>query len=358
MKQNIVKRISHTEHQKLLSMKKSCFFAACLSCTLFLSTLNAQENLDAEKVNTWIGKFTEWTDAGNWQEINNNIAPCEEDLPNWEWLSYYKGMAELNLDKPAEAVASLTDFLNRMPEQTAVYFARGNAYMTQQKTNEAIADFSKYIETNPSDEMAVVNRAAAYGMKKDYPNMLQDLKKVLTINPKNIGALTNLSQVYAVNENWVECIDALTNLIALEPNKAEHYTQRAFANYSLKTAESMQAAIVDYEKAISLNPHDVNNFIQKAICHKNLKDYAGELSCYETMEKSGTQDAQFYFSKGVALLRLEKYKEAVAALDKAIELDPVFVKAYQNRAVAKNKLKDIAGAKADMEKVKTLKEDK
>jgi len=68
-------------------------------------------------------------------------------------------------------------------------------------------------------------------------------------------------------------------------------------------------------------------------------------------KKSSTITASEYFEKGYAKSELKDYAGAIVCFTKAIELDPLFVKAYSNRGNAKGDFHDYKGAITDYSKV-------
>ncbi|WP_372519026.1 tetratricopeptide repeat protein [Candidatus Ruminimicrobiellum ovillum] len=59
--------------------------------------------------------------------------------------------------------------------------------------------------------------------------------------------------------------------------------------------------------------------------------------------------AKTYFAMGKRSMKNGKYKLAITYFSKAIQMEPLFAEAYQERALAKDKLQDYTGAKKDYE---------
>ena len=66
---------------------------------------------------------------------------------------------------------------------------------------------------------------------------------------------------------------------------------------------------------------------------------------------SGQPDSPRHLERGLGRYALGDYPAAIAAFDRALELDPALTDAYRNRARARDKLRDPAGVLADLEQV-------
>ena len=132
-----------------------------------------------------------------------------------------------------------------------------------------------YLKSNPNEVAVMLSKAQARMINKDYANYIADLTAVLAIDTKNIEALSNRAAVYAIQKDWNAVITDLTSAIALQ-EKPEFYYDRGFAQYSLKTPESLAAEIADFTKAEQLGMQTEKLYQSKATCNKMLKKFAEE----------------------------------------------------------------------------------
>ena len=95
-----------------------------------------------------------------------------------------------------------------------------------------------------------------------------------------------------------------------------NYFNRALS----KINKDPEGAILDFTKALSLNPKDPNAYTNRGILKRLMKDNAG----------------------------------AISDFPHAIALNPSDVKAYLNRGLAKRSLNDNAGAALDLKRAKSL----
>ena len=107
--------------------------------------------------------------------------------------------------------------------------------------------------------------------------------------------------------------------ISAQPT-AEAYLNSAVSKFYL---DDMKGAIVDYTKAITIDPSYVEAYRKRGLAKEELKDFSG----------------------------------AIVDYSRAIKIDPNYATAYFNRGVCKFYLGDMIGACKDARKAKALGDD-
>lgn len=126
------------------------------------------------------------------------------------------------------------------------------------------------------------------------------------------------------------------------------FVQSGFAKYS---KEDYKGAIVDYSKAIELNPKDSYLYRVRGSSKNNLQDYLGAIADYSKAIELSPKNSVTYYFRGRAKFELKDFIGAIADYSIAIELNPKNPQdTYMLRAVAKCELKDFRGAIADCSK--------
>ncbi len=143
--------------------------------------------------------------------------------------------------------------------------------------------------------------------------------------------------------------------ISLNPNLASAYSRRGSIKFALK---NIPEALADYNRAISLNPQFALAYNNRGLLKvDNLNDVPGALADYNRAISLNPQFAFAYNNRG--LLKEDKLNEPQAALadyNKAISLNLQYASAYYNRGILKDeKLNDVSGALADHNKAIALK---
>ena len=136
--------------------------------------------------------------------------------------------------------------------------------------------------------------------------------------------------------------------------KLETSEEYFYSGYVKKKAKDFYGAILDYNKAIELDPNFTQAYINRGNSKYNLKDYYGAISdCTKAIELD-PNDALAYINRGNSKANLKDYYRAISDFTKAIELDPNYAQAYNNRAISKAYNNDYTGACEDAKKSASL----
>ncbi len=334
-----------------------------LTLALILSSTIMFAQSEEEILNKWIDTYSNLNANKNWQEMISSFNQCISEVPNWNFAHYYKGVAEYQVNNYQGAVADLTTFINSNPEDKdalqKAYMFRILSYNKQGYSKQAIEDANTLLNMNPNDKEALLEKANAYQNLKEYANYIDVLKQVLSLEANNASICENIAAAYAIGEDWANAITYYTKAIEINPNEATYYEDRAFANYSLKTPEGYQNALNDYTKAEELGVKTTKLYQYRATINGNLGNFEQVLADCDSYLSISPEDINIIYQRGNAYFKLKKYKETIADMDKVIDNESTAknmkIQALQRRGASKQALKDVNGAKADMEMIKKLK---
>jgi tetratricopeptide (TPR) repeat protein len=85
-------------------------------------------------------------------------------------------------------IASLSDVIQRNPNDSAAYNTRGAAYARIGRYQNAIDDFTHAVQIDPNFVAAYVNRALAYRQIRKDSLALADFNQALAVNPNHAPA--------------------------------------------------------------------------------------------------------------------------------------------------------------------------
>jgi len=180
------------------------------------------------------------------------------------------------------------------------YYSLGIKMLEDNNYQDAITAFSKAIELLPTHVDAYNMRAMVYEKIADYDKAIRDYSEVITQEPNNIPAYRNRGMCYYASSNNDEAIADFDVVLQANPNDNE---------------------IVDIKKKI--------------------------LEITSPPSKTATD----YYNDGVRAFNNNKYNDAITAFNKAIEIYPTYVEAYNMRAMAYEKIADYDKAIKDYNEV-------
>lgn len=149
----------------------------------------------------------------------------------------------------------------------------------------------------------------------DFKNAVTNLERACITDSTNANALWMLGYSYYHCDSYKKSINAYTKVISVKPADASAYYYRArakshLANDNLVTSAEKEkyflGSILDYTKAVSLNPSDIRNYQNRGIVYK-------EYGVFKLIKNTG-----FYDRSRAA----NAFRASVADLQKVLDSDP------------------------------------
>ncbi len=113
-------------------------------------------------------------------------------------------------------------------------------------------------------------------------------------------------------------------------------------------------AVENFDKALKLDPGNINALLERGFSRNILKDYTGAISDFTEVLKLNPDHRWAYISRGSSRNKTGDYVLAIDDFNKALELDPTDQEAYNNRGFSKKMSGDKEGACEDWNKSKKL----
>jgi tetratricopeptide (TPR) repeat protein len=95
-----------------------------------------------------------------------------------------------------------------------------------------------------------------------------------------------------------------------------------------------EKALLDFEKAVSLDRSDTTAYLHLALARYHLGDMQGCIEANTELIRLSVNSATGYFNRGVAYGKLNEYKKAINDFSKAIEIDRNYTEAHFNLGLA------------------------
>ena len=236
------------------------------------------------------------------------------------------------------------------------YWLRGDILEKMDKKEAALADYTKAIEIDSKYVTAYVYRAALYRKAKEYDLALKDIDAAL----ENAHSPTVYQQylrgvILQDRGDDDAAIEAFTKAIEIDPNYSFAYGSRSVIYKNLKKYDlalqdinvvieylpsptayyywirgdiweksgKKEAALIDYTKAIELDPKYVWAYVCRADLYKAMKKYDLALKDIDLAIKNSSSPSTYhYWLRGDILEKSGEREGAIGEYSKALEIDP------------------------------------
>jgi tetratricopeptide (TPR) repeat protein/serine/threonine protein kinase len=244
-------------------------------------------------------------------------------------IRFNLGVTLLEQGTLVEAIAAFRKVIELDPKYARAYYSLGSALSTQGKLDEAIVAYRKAIELDPKYAIANNNLGIALSAQGKLDGAIAAFRKAIELDPKYAIANCNLGTALKAQGKLDEAIAAFRKAIELDPTNAD-------ARFSLGTALHLQSkweeAIAAYRKTIELDAKYPNARIGLAEVLANLawtlatdplpgrRDPGRAVKLAKEAVELKPRESAIWNTLGVAQYRAGKWKDAIAALEKSMEL--------------------------------------
>jgi tetratricopeptide (TPR) repeat protein len=234
----------------------------------------------------------------------------------------YKGLRQVYVElKEHQQAASIFDRLRETtPESPRAYTERGWTYWDLREHQQAIADFNHALELDPDRVVAYSGRGWAYRGLKEYQRAIADFHRVLELNPNHLAAYNGLGNIYRELKDYHLAIAHFNRIIEINPDSYWSYFQRGYTYLFLK---DIRQARLDFMRSWELNSRNLRGRWMtewSEMCkERHRKTTPGRLEAITAIDP---QYVTAHVCQGVAWWLRGRLEEAMAELEQATLLDP------------------------------------
>jgi len=222
----------------------------------------------------------------------------------------------------------LAGYLGRHPDDPAARLVQARTLMRLGDLEGSAGSLRRVLVTNPDMVMAHYNLGLVAYRSRLYDEAEQHLKRACQLKPDLPDAFYTLGLTSMALNRYPEAIASLERATQIDPKHvgARFNLANAYARAGrLKEAAAQQAIYADLSgrsKSQQERRTQVKASSVKAIQFQLEKKYPEALQEYQALSTRFPDDATIYNEMGQILILLSRRDEALAALRKAVELDP------------------------------------
>jgi len=255
-------------------------------------------------------------DAINFYDRACKLAP--QNLP----LAAKLGRVHINLKDYKSAYQVFSNIY--LQDSSNVYWNKQLAYAAFRTFNREQAThlYEKVLEDNPRDYNSYSNLIHAYNWKKEGNKILETINKGLAEFSNDPDLLLELAMYFYKTKQYELATENFEKY--LQGEKDPSY--EVLMNIAISTyfAEHEKKALERFNNLNRQNPNDPLVMYYQSLCYKKLKNYEQSEELMQEAIDASIPDymAEMYHHLGQILGQQRKFKESIAALEKAHELNP------------------------------------
>jgi tetratricopeptide (TPR) repeat protein/S1-C subfamily serine protease len=302
-----------------------------------------------------------WLDYGNQlqrtQQFNKSIVAYDKAISKNHRLlgNYAKALSLRNIEKYGLAESTISQAIaqtNPTEGRKYYYFWKEQSIILKElkKYDFALKSIDIAIGLESNDLTLLNEKAAILFDLKQYSEAIAIYDEIIRKEPETYAYYNRGLAKYTLGNKQAAIAD-YDKALTLNPKFAEAYNNRGNAKSAVG---DNQAAIADYDKALALNPKDARTYNNRGITKFDLGDNQAAIADYNRAIALNPKYAEAYYNRGLAKSALGNKQDEIADYDRAISFNPKYAKAYYNRGVAKSALGDKQGAITDYDRAIAL----
>jgi tetratricopeptide (TPR) repeat protein len=265
-----------------------------------------------------------------------------------EYAYYSKAVALHYLLKYDEALRTYDKAIEINPKYADAYNNKGNVYKDLEKQEEALKCYDKAIEIDPEEGDFYYSKGNALYTFKRYDEAITTLNKAVEKDSSNIEAYEKIALTLYDQGKSEEALKSCDSALILNPKSSRLYNTKGNLYYWSKMYKE---SVEMYDKAIQFFDNKVLYiYSNKAGSLYELERYDEALAAYNKAIELNLFDEDVYNSKGNTLIALGKYEEAIESYNKALELDDKFAVVYFNKAICYIHLDNVTETLSNLKK--------
>lgn len=219
----------------------------------------------------------------------------------------FRGARSLRKHEFDKAIADFDHAIALDPKSARDFYNRAAAHFHKGEDGLALADFSKAIELNPTDRLSLDGRAQLYLLTGRDKLADADIERADHLVPGDAGALRLHAALYEVSGHYQKAIGYYDQMVAKAPT-VEALNGRCWAR--AEWGRELALALADCDAALKNGPGTASVLDSRGLVLLRLGRFADAVSAYDDALRARPGQAESLFGRGLARLRVGLKTEA------------------------------------------------
>ena len=252
------------------------------------------------------------------------------------------------------ALADYNAYIKINENDAAVFLKKREQYSKMTTYEIALADNGRVLEPKVEYALAFYGKAMCEKGLEEKADALKDIETAICLDWKMGEAYYERALLkYTKEQKDEQCIDLRMGAdmgcekakIAYEDNfcwnnSLNHYKE-GVTKYNIR---NFDAAIVDFDIALKLNPDSASTYIKRGQSYYSLAKYDLAIADFNMAIKKDGNKPEAHYSLGLALEAKDEHQKAFDAFSGAIKINANYYDAFLNRAQTCENMSQFASA--------------
>ncbi len=228
-----------------------------------------------------------------------------------------------------EAIERYRTALRLKPGYPEAYFFLGNALDQQGKLDEAIAAYRQALWFRPIQEPTHILLGVALAKQKKFDETITHYLAALKLNPDSAVAHNNLARILQTQGRLDEAIEHYSAALRIDPKLAQ-----AHNNLGIVLVQKGRSAegTARLREALRLNPGNAESQYNLAMALNQQGQWSEAAELFAKTVGGATTDPNAHYQFAVALVHLQRPREAMSHFASALLIQPDFPDALDGLA--------------------------
>ena len=229
----------------------------------------------------------------------------------------------------------------------------GLSYESLHQPEQAVRYLNEAVQLDPSQENSYLALADLFDQQQKYADAVSVLEQARSRVPNSSAVLSALGADLVRTDHHKEGVEILRAVLSKAPDTTQAYISLADAARKTGDADQEVAALRGLERRKPEYPM-IHVLTARAMLNGSAPNYPDVLEELSMAAKDAPNDPDVYFLRGKTYAAVGRYEQALACLQRSIELRPTEPSAYYQLARLYQKLGKSDLAKEQFERVKDL----